>query len=532
MAAYRGARIGESGTTASCEIDRDYISENTGGVSVGSTIAALECEIGTLRGGQCVSSTNDQSSPCAAGGVNVTANTNPIDLISGIKVQNFSDFSTADGRFKFSRSYASRGSGNISGVLGDNELGRGWSLDQIPSLYLDKFLSRGTFYLPGHQAETLICNTHSSGNTSCFQDTVYRTGAGAERLRMDANSSVYDGGLFRSQDNVSVVDTGGIRYIFEVGEYQLTATKNIYKAVIRRIEHPGGYSINYNSVYDSHTQTNEKVDPHTGELVTYTATVGRPSYVVTSMTDSFGRTISFTYETENWELAQPQFYNPPSDAHDVDEDGIMKIAVGPDLLDREPSLGLVSSVNLPDGSLISYTYDSVSDWNKAWNVSVRLKTATRTADDGTVLMREHYHYEDHDFPFALTGITDTANIRYSSWTYDDFGMANSSEHAGGVDRVDLTYNYRGLSNAPVLDTVEAVNALGRVTNYQTAGNGRYFSSISGEPTPTCVGDVTQISNGGYHLEDRTSLNMVDRQGRQIDTDRNGRGWTIKKTVAA
>lgn len=42
----------------------------------------------------------------------------------------------------------------------------------------------------------------------------------------------------------------------------------------------------------------------------------------------------------------------------------------------------------------------------------------------------------------LTGIVDAAGINYASWTYNDAGLADSCELAGGVDRYDLDCQYR------------------------------------------------------------------------------------------
>ncbi len=40
----------------------------------------------------------------------------------------------------------------------------------------------------------------------------------------------------------------------------------------------------------------------------------------------------------------------------------------------------------------------------------------------------------------LTGITDENGNSYASWTYDGFGRCTMSEHAGGADEVQVSYN--------------------------------------------------------------------------------------------
>lgn len=44
-------------------------------------------------------------------------------------------------------------------------------------------------------------------------------------------------------------------------------------------------------------------------------------------------------------------------------------------------------------------------------------------------------------PYALTGITDENGVRFSTYTYDGSGRASSTEHAGGVEKYQLSYPY-------------------------------------------------------------------------------------------
>ena len=68
-----------------------------------------------------------------------------------------------------------------------------------------------------------------------------------------------------------------------------------------------------------------------------------------------------------------------------------------------------------------------------------------------------YQYEDPRFPYALTGVTDETGQRTTTWSYNDEGRGLSSEHAGGVDSVALTYNADG--------TKTVTNPLGKQFKY-------------------------------------------------------------------
>jgi RHS repeat-associated protein len=82
--------------------------------------------------------------------------------------------------------------------------------------------------------------------------------------------------------------------------------------------------------------------------------------------------------------------------------------------------------------------------------------------DGT---DKQYHYEDPNFPHALTGITDENGVRYGTYAYDPQGRAKSSEHIGGVDKVTFAYpddttrvitNSRGYDSTYTLTTQSGI----------------------------------------------------------------------------
>ena len=60
--------------------------------------------------------------------------------------------------------------------------------------------------------------------------------------------------------------------------------------------------------------------------------------------------------------------------------------------------------------------------------------------DGTT---RQYHYENADFYYALTGITDENGVRYATFAYDSQGRAISTEHAdvgsGAQEKFQIDY---------------------------------------------------------------------------------------------
>jgi YD repeat-containing protein len=110
--------------------------------------------------------------------------------------------------------------------------------------------------------------------------------------------------------------------------------------------------------------------------------------------------------------------------------------------------GRILYIITPDEAYYSYDYDE----------NGRLTAVTYPGVGGLEdEIKRQYHYENKGFPKALTGITDERSERYATWAYDEQGRAILSEHAGGADRLAVTYNADG--------TVKTVGALGEERTY-------------------------------------------------------------------
>ncbi|WP_455155342.1 hypothetical protein [Cupriavidus campinensis] len=71
-----------------------------------------------------------------------------------------------------------------------------------------------------------------------------------------------------------------------------------------------------------------------------------------------------------------------------------------------------------------------------------------TYPDGTT---RRYLYENLQFPWALTGITDEKGVRFATYGYDLLGRATSTEHAGGVDKFQLSFLGNGQTSVTTAD---------------------------------------------------------------------------------
>ncbi len=159
--------------------------------------------------------------------------------------------------------------------------------------------------------------------------------------------------------------------------------------------------------------------------------------------------------------------------------------------------GKVSTLSTPDGDF-TYDYDA--------NGNISAVTNPDTTTRG-------YHYEDVNFPHALTGITDENNIRYVTWSYDTEGKAISSGHAGGVDNYTITYNPN--------ETTTVTNPLGKQTTYtfETIQGVRKIVGVEGHQSANCAAGSKEYS---YTPEGWLDL-RTDWEGNVTDFDYDGSG---------
>ncbi len=170
----------------------------------------------------------------------------------------------------------------------------------------------------------------------------------------------------------------------------------------------------------------------------YTQTLTYTNNQLTSVNDSYGRQITFTYNGRGW----------------------------------------VDSATGPDGRQVTYSYRNI--WRvESTDLLEKVAYPDETASDPTDNPRITYHYESASFPYALTGITDERGIRYATWQYDSNGRAILSEHSGGVDRVSIVFNADG--------TVTATNALNKDSIYSitTLLQTKLASTVQGVASPNC-----------------------------------------------
>jgi YD repeat-containing protein len=212
--------------------------------------------------------------------------------------------------------------------------------------------------------------------------------------------------------------------------------------------------VDYSLTYDSGTSTwtltdpDDTVETYTGSGVAtlqtikkrggYTQTMHYTSGKLSSVTDSYSRSLGLSYS----------------------------------------SAGLLTGVTTPDTLALSYGYVAYSSAHLLTTVSYNTSPVTS----------QTYLYENTNYPFALTGITDENGNRFATWAYDASGRAISSQHAGGADLTQISYNSSTGDRTVtgplgIVETYKftALQGVPKVTEIDRAANGtvaaatRYFT---------------------------------------------------------
>jgi len=201
-------------------------------------------------------------------------------------------------------------------------------------------------------------------------------------------------------------DGRGIVFTFWGGSWQTAADISDRLTQVFDGTTPNGWRY-----YDSAAQSTEiydrdgrliRITAHTGltTLLTYSdaateiAVAPRPGLLV-SVTDPYGRQLKLTWNAQQ------------------------RIATMTD-----PAGGVYRYYYSIGGNLISATYPD------------------DTPTDDTDNPNRTYHYENATCKQALTGITDENAVRFSTYGYDANCRATSTQHAGGVNRVSVSYGNR------------------------------------------------------------------------------------------
>ena len=260
-----------------------------------------------------------------------------------------------------------------------------------------------------------------------------------------------------------------------------------------------------------------------------------------------GRTLQFVKSGGVWSLASG---NANIDFALAEITGGYEVTTPNEVIEEYDSDGLLVSITKPNGYEQTLTYnvdDKLIEVSDSYSRSITFTYLTSrpyidtiTDPDGQVYTYQYtedpsrisavvypdnsqltYLYEDADYPVHLTGIVDENGTRFATWTYDDLGRAISSEHAGGVDETNLTFNVNG--------TVTVENAYGKDAIYTmaTVQSIPRVTEIAGQASANCVAADTELAYDSNGYVD----SITDREGNVSEFVNDTRGLPNSLTEA-
>jgi RHS repeat-associated protein len=395
------------------------------------------------------------------------ATSQPVNILTGSKLLEAEDFSTADGLLGVGRYYRSFQYGEIktdNAIRGEpNGFGARWRFGSYPELSIGDWTGAGlavVLLLPNG-----VAHEFSRTSAGAMQPSSH-PGLPASGYQLSfvgtwpADMATLDEGVTQWE----VIDPAGNKWSFQSYDIKTDSTPRYVKARPASIQSSTGYQQSYS--YGS-----------LGEL--------------TTIEDSFSRELNFEW-----------IYFDPN--------------VVPGISGRPVSPLAISRITLPDTTTLNYGYQAVSTSYNAVARPERLVSVEHKDAVGTVLASTTYHYEDTDYPYNLTGVTDARGVRVLTVAYDSRGRVTSSTPALGHDASTFQYSAAGVS-APWR---KVTNALGRETTYlYNNTSSTRLVSVTGAATANCPSDVRGLT----YDETGFVATATDQEGRVTKYTRDTRG---------
>jgi RHS repeat-associated protein len=214
-------------------------------------------------------------------------------------------------------------------------------------------------------------------------------------------------------------------------------------------------------------------------------------YELTSITDSYGKSVSFS-----WLLADPSV-----------------VGASGNVVARA-----IDTVTLPTGDTLKYTYATFGGGTPTLPApdiltSVQYKDSLSVVQDSVT-----YAYGNSSFPASITGIYDKNSVERWFVTYDSSGRATSSAGPSSDDNYSVSYTAGGTSF-----TRTVTNPLGKIVTYNYTNAYPWtkpkLTGTSGSASTYTPSSTTSISYGSDNFISSTT----DEEGRVTNDTRNSRG---------
>ncbi|NOT39068.1 MAG: RHS repeat protein [Alphaproteobacteria bacterium] len=397
---------------------------------------------------------------------------NPIDLVSGTKRFRAVDFETADGALRLVRSYSSLPWAGTPSKLAsvpqglanwqfdfqvELQIGEGWEASKTVAIALPN----GTAVSFARQTNgTMATYTPAAYPRPQTDYTLTFNGTWPSDLNTIRNAKTY-WTLRDAQDNVWSLETfaDAATGLFTIAR----PTQVVYRSGL-------ALTLAYGS-----------------------------SYQLTSVTDSYGKQITFT-----WEMIDPALVGGTGAAIP----------------------GAIKEALLPGGYKLKYTYETIGTNTTGLPQPDRLSKVEFVDSASTVLDSTTYQYNDANVPNAVTTVLDKNNVVRWNVTYDAEGRATVSEGPSSADRAMVAYTPNGTTF-----TRTVTNALGKVAIYNYSSNAPNYNvkltSVAGQASTNCP-----ASAGTFAYTSNLVSSRTDEEGRVTTYTRNAKAQVTQMVEAS
>ena len=184
---------------------------------------------------------------------------------------------------------------------------------------------------------------------------------------------------------------------------------------------------------------------------------------------------------------------------------------------------VVTAAHLPGGYTVKYNYD-LQGTSTYYN---RLTSVQYLDSTGTVKDAETYKYGNASFPNAITEIDDVNGQARWYVTYDAQGRATTSYGPGNVDQYTVSYGAPGTAYSN-----SVTNSLGKTAtyNYSRSSTTNFDSQLvgtTGVASTNCPASATSVAYGS----DRQVSSSTDELGHVNNYQWNSRGLPTQVTTA-
>jgi len=399
----------------------------------------------------------------------------PIDVLSGSKLFENTDYSTADGQLRLRRLYNSTSFGGVGNSIVGPIVGlANWNFDFQFEIQMNQssYAANGSLvtlltpsggaYVFQHQASGMVPYRPASrpnpqtDYTLTFLDEWTSDPIGATPL-------------YGQVTHWKVVDSDGRTFTFQ--SFPDATLGSYYRAVPTQI-----------------------VDRYGASLILSYSSSGR----LQSVTDNYGKAITFDWMT--------------------DTDG------------GSPE---ISAAHLPNGNSIQYNYNS-----QQANVATSLSGYVIKDTNSVALDSRTYQYGSAFFPWMVTGITDSAAVQQFSVTYDNYGRATESSLAGGVERYQVAYGSSGNTFTRTVTNPLGKQGIYTYSRTDLATYDQKMAGATGVASTNCPSTATSLTYGsdGFVSSATNDMNAStsytwDARGNRTGTVK-GAGTPLAQSITA